>query len=106
MTRNFYTPQSFFLQDYPQLKMIKDLVFLGGGIYFQVPGLTFRTPGKFIFIDRMAAGDKNAFDDKFLGQWMLTKVTHSFTKNGYINDVMATKIDAFSKIYPDQDASY
>jgi hypothetical protein len=106
MTRNFYTPQSFFLQDYPQLKMIKDLVFLGGGIYFQVPGLTFRTPGKFIFIDRMAAGDKNAFDDKFLGQWMLTKVTHSFTKNGYINDVMATKIDAFSKIYPDQDTSY
>jgi hypothetical protein len=106
LTRNHFTPQTFFLKDYPQLKMIKDLIFLNGAIYFQTPGLTFRTPGKFIFIDRMVSGDRNPFDDRFLGQWMITKVTHFFSKTSYINDVVGTKIDAFSKLWPDTDASY
>lgn len=108
MNRNYFTPQSFFLKDGPLMQMIKDLVFLSGSIYFQTLGITLRTPGKFVFIDRIASGSSNGFDDRFLGQWLITKVTHFFSKKQYINDVVATKIDSFSKIFPDpkKDSSY
>ena len=108
MNRNYFTPQNFFLKDFPLMNMIKDLVFLSSAIYFQVAGLTIRSPGKFVYIDRLGSGDKNGFDDRFLGQWLITKVTHYFTKNSYLNDVVATKIDSFSKIFPDpkNDTSY
>lgn len=107
MNKNCFTPQSFFLKDMPLMQMIKDMVFLSGGLYFQTLGLTVRSPGKFVFIDRLVSG-KNSFDDKFLGQWLITKVTHFFTKAQYMNDVVATKIDAYSKIFPDvkKDKSY
>jgi hypothetical protein len=108
MTKNYFTPKNFFLKDYPLMNMLKDFVFLSGSIYFRVNGLTIRTPGKFVYIDKLAAGDKNGFDDRFLGQWLLTKVTHFFSKGGYINDVIATKVDSYSKIFPDSkgDKSY
>jgi hypothetical protein len=108
MTKNYFLPQQFFLKDYPLMNMLKDLVFLAGAVYFQVPGLTIRSPGKFVYIDKLGAGDKNGFDDRFLGQWMITKVTHFFTKGSYINDVVATKIDSYSKLFPDpkNDKSY
>jgi hypothetical protein len=107
MNRNYFTPQSFFMKDMPLMQMIKDMVFLSGGLYFQTLGLTIRTPGKFVFIDRLVSS-KNSFDDKFLGQWLITKVTHFFTKAQYMNDIVATKIDAYSKIFPDlkKDRSY
>ena len=107
MNRNYFSPQSFFLKDMPLMQMIKDMIFLSGGIYFQTLGLTIRSPGKFIFIDRLVS-NKNGFDDKFLGQWLITKVTHFFTKAQYMNDIVATKIDAYSKIFPEgkNDKSY
>lgn len=108
MNKNYFSPQSFFLKDFPLMNMIKDLVFLSGSLYFQTLGLTIRTPGKFVFVDRLASGDLNGFDDKFLGQWLMIKVTHIFTKAQYMNDVVATKIDAYNKIFPDikKDTSY
>jgi hypothetical protein len=86
--------------------MILDAVFLGQSISFQCLGLTLRTPGKFIFIDRLGAGEKNAFDDRFLGQWMITGVSHLFTQETYVTEVVANKIDSFSAVFPEEDPNY
>ena len=79
------------------IKMIKDFIFLNQCIYFQNNGLTLRSPGNFIFIDKVDSGDKNTFDDRFLGQWLVTKVTHYFSKDAYLTDVYASKIDGVNK---------
>lgn len=89
-----------------QIQMIKDSIFLNQGLYFQAEGLTFRTPGKFVFVDRTDSNDFNAFDDKFLGQWFITKVTHFFSQEQYLTDVVATKIDAYNKYWDEEDANY
>jgi hypothetical protein len=86
--------------------MIKDSIFLNQGLYFQAEGLTFRTPGKFIFVDRTDSNEFNTFDDKFLGQWFVTKVTHFFTQEQYLTDVVATKIDSFNKCWDEEDTNY
>jgi len=90
----------------PQIQMIKDSIFLNQGLYFQAEGLTFRTPGKFIFVDRTDSNEFNTFDDKFLGQWFVTKVTHFFTQEQYLTDVVATKIDSFNKCWDEEDTNY
>jgi hypothetical protein len=105
-TRNVFVPQNFYPKNLTGMNMFKDLIFLGESVYFQVAGLTFRTPGKIIYIDRPSASEKNPFDDRFLGQWIITRITHFFTKTGYINDVVASKIDAFSAIYGKTDNAY
>jgi len=104
-TANKLAATSFFLPDYPLIKMMKNFVLLNNAIHFQAPGLTLRTPGKFIYIDRALSANTNSFDDKFLGQWLLTKVTHTWSKEYYINDVVAVKIDAFSNLFPSSDNS-
>jgi hypothetical protein len=100
MTTPYFEPQTFFPKNKPAMQMMKQVLFLNQALYFQAPGLTFRTPGKFIFVDRTTSSDHNPFDDRFLGQWMITKVIHLFTKDNYINDVVATKVDAFKKMWP------
>jgi hypothetical protein len=91
---NFLTQGS---SDLNFIRMVKDFVFLNQGLYFQNEGLTHRTPGNFIFIDRMDSSDKNLFDDKFLGQWFITKVIHYFDKQKYVTDVFSSKIDGLNK---------
>lgn len=89
-----------------QIQMIKDSIFLNQSLYFQTEGLTFRTPGKFVFVDRTDSNEFNAFDDKFLGQWFVTKVTHFFTPEQYLTDVVATKIDSYNKYWEEEDSNY
>jgi hypothetical protein len=88
--------------------MAMDFIFLNQAIYFSAPGLTLRSPGKFLFIDRDSSSSNNPFDDRFLGQWMITNVVHFFTPNKYTTDVVATKIDGFKKWWEvvDTKASY
>lgn len=96
--------QTFFNKDKNKIHMIKDFLFLNQSVFFRTQGLTFRTPGKFIFLDRASStAEINPFDDRFLGQWIMTKVTHLFSKTNYITEVVATKIDAFTKYFPDQE---
>ena len=83
--------------------MMLDFLFLSQSVTFQALGLTLRTPGKFIFIDRMASADSNPFDDRFLGQWLMTKVSHLFTQETYVNEVVAVKVDSFGKLFPEED---
>jgi hypothetical protein len=85
----------------PQIEMMKNLLFLNQAISFVSNGLTIRAPGRFIFID--STGRRNAFNDRFLGQWIMTKVVHLFTKSSYVTEVIATKVDAFQKIWDVED---
>jgi hypothetical protein len=103
---NHLSVQNHGPSNFNQIKMIKDSIFLNQGLYFQSEGLTFRTPGKFIFVDRVDSNDFNAFDDKFLGQWFVTKVVHFFTQDQYLTDVVATKIDCFNKNWEELDSNY
>lgn len=97
---NVFVSQKFYPKNLPQVKMMKDALFLNESISFQVQGLTTRTPGKFIFIDRLgSSGDLNPFDDRFLGQWMIVKVNHVFTQHDYITEVVAVKVDSFSQLW-------
>lgn len=84
--------------------MMLDFLFLSQSVTFQALGLTIRAPGKFIFIDRMASADSNPFDDRFLGQWLVTKVSHLFTQETYMNEVVAVKVDSFGKLFPELDS--
>lgn len=97
-TRNVFIPAPFYVTNNNAKKMMMDLVFLNQSIYFQLPGLTLRTPGNFCNIQRKVYS-KNDFDDRFLGQWLMIKVTHVFTKANYVNDVVAVKIDSNSQLW-------
>ena len=101
MATPYFESQTFFPKNKPAMLMMKQALFLNQTLYFQAPGLTFRTPGKFIFVDRYtSSGEHNPFDDRFLGQWMITKVTHVFTPDDYTCEVISNKIDAFKKMFP------
>jgi len=100
MTTPYFESQTFFPKNKTALKMMKEVLFLNQSLYFQSPGLTFRTPGKFIFVDRITSSENNPFDDRFLGQWLIVKTMHVFTKDNYVNDIVATKVDAFKKMFP------
>jgi hypothetical protein len=91
----------------PLMQMLLDSVFLNQSLSFQSPGLTIRTPGKFIAIEKVGSFyEKNAFDDRFLGQWMMTNVSHLFTQGEYVTQVVANKIDMFSEHSPTKDDNY
>jgi hypothetical protein len=107
MVINSLIPQTFYPKDLSYISMAKDFVFLNQALYFKSPGLTLRSPGKFIFVDRdVSTEDKNPFDDRFLGQWMINKVVHFFTRDTYTTDVICTKIDLFNKWFDENDENF
>jgi hypothetical protein len=106
MTKHEYVANKYIAPEAPKNQMVLDALFLGQAITFQAMGLTSRSPGKFIYIDKAAAGDTNPFDDRFLGQWLMTKVSHLFTQGTYVTEVLATKLDAFNKIWSVIDPNY
>jgi hypothetical protein len=99
MTTPYFEPQTFFPKMKTGLQMTSDSIFLNQALHFRAPGLTFRSPGKFVFVDRTTSSDNNPFDDRFCGQWLIHKVTHRFTQVSYHTDVVCNKIDAFSQIF-------
>lgn len=103
MLQNLNSYKKFVPSFLPKLIMMKDALFLNEALSFTANGLTIRTPGKFLFIDSLNSNENNPFDDRFLGQWMITKVVHVFSKTNYITEVVANKIDTFSKIWDIQD---
>jgi len=94
---NKYIPKNFRPSGLAGVEMMSKFLLLNQAISFTCAGLTFRSPGNFIFIDRdTSTAEKNPFDDKALGQWMITKINHVFSKNYYINNVIGVKVDAFN----------
>lgn len=97
---NNFLPQTFFPKNYGQITMMRDLLFLSDAISFDVQGLTVRTPGKFVNIDRIGStAHVNPFDNRFLGQWLITKVNHVFTQKSYTNEIVAVKVDSYDKLW-------
>jgi hypothetical protein len=112
MTQNNFVPRTFFPNNISYVSMAKDFLFLNQALHFSTQGLTFRSPGNFVFIDReVSNGDPNPFDDRFLGQWMITKVVHVFTlssdnNHDYITEVVVNKIDNFTKWWDEVETKY
>jgi hypothetical protein len=95
--KNKFYPRTFYPKQMAGTDMMARFLLLNQAISFTTGGLTFRSPGNFIFIDRdTSTAEKNPFDDKALGQWMITSVSHIFTKQNYTNNVIGVKVDAFS----------
>jgi len=103
MLNNMFSPKSFIPTNFPKIQMMKDALYLNESLCFVTNGLTIRSPGRFIFIDHVNSNEANPFDDRFLGQWMITKVVHLFTQDNYVTEVVANKIDAFSRLWPNED---
>jgi hypothetical protein len=103
MLKNEFSATEFITETAPLNQMLLDAVFLNQAICFHAIGLTIRAPGVFINIVRPDSGEKNPFDDRFLGQWLVVKSNHMFTQNDYMTEVIAVKIDSFSQIFPQTD---
>ena len=80
-------------QSYGIQNLLKMGIFLNQGINFRVPGLTLRTDGRFIGIDKyLGADSKSLYDEKLLGQYFVIDVKHVFEGTSYYNDITAIKI--------------
>jgi len=92
-------------QSYGIQNLLKMGIFLNQGINFRVPGLTLRTEGRFIGIDKFYGADsKSRYDDKFLGQYFVIDVKHIFEGTSYYNDITAIKIHNFYPIPPSENS--
>lgn len=87
-------------------QMVLDAIFLNQSLSFQTYGLTIRSPGRYIFVDRIDSADSNPFDDRFIGPWMITEVSHLFTQETYMTEVIAVKVDSFDKIWNKKDNNF
>ncbi len=104
MVNNSFEPRAYFPENMSYVHMAKKFLLLNQAIKFSTLGLTLRSPGKFVFIDKdTSTGEKNPFDDKALGQWVITNISHVFTKDEYVNEVIATKIDSYNKWFDELD---
>lgn len=69
----------------------------GNSIEFNVKGLPSRQAGKFINIDRAAEYSESDYDNKVLGTYFVTGVSHVISNKGYFNQILATKPYLFKK---------
>jgi hypothetical protein len=85
------------------IKLLQAGFFQNACVTFTVPGLTTRTKGRFIGIDRAKGssveGNETIFDDKFCGQWFIIDVKHIFEGNEYKNIVTAVKVHRYQTSY-------
>ena len=71
-------------------QMVSNLTFYNLQLTLDVPGDTFRRPGR--FLDVFKAGTEVAVSDsKLLGKWFITSVHHRFFKDKYQNVIICIK---------------
>ena len=71
-------------------QMVSNLTFYNLQLTLDIPGDTFRRPGK--FLDVFKAGKQEAPSDaKLLGKWFITSVHHRFFKDKYQNVIICVK---------------
>lgn len=73
-------------------EILKSALMLNQCIVFRVKGMTFRTVGRFIGIDREIGATQNEFDSKLLGQWFVICVKHILVDEAYVNEITAVKV--------------
>jgi hypothetical protein len=84
--------------------LLKSALFLNLAISFTVPGTSYRQSNTFIGIEREYPDIDNDFDNKALGQWLVTKVVHNITNSTYTNSIMAVKVHSADDLYLKEDA--
>jgi hypothetical protein len=84
--------------------LLKSALFLNLAINFTVPGTSYRQTNTFIGIERENPDIDNDFDNKLLGQWLVTKVVHNLTNSTYTNSIMAVKVHSADDLYLKEDA--
>lgn len=83
----------------PRNDMISSSIFLNQALEFSSLGATPRTPGKFINIERAEHNNAdNDFERKFVGQWLLVRVVHTFFGDKYLNNTVGVKFNSFSEL--------
>jgi hypothetical protein len=92
--------QSDAVNVYARNDMVYYNLFLNQALEFTSKGLTIRTPGKFIILDRKSrlSEKNNDFEDKFVGQWLLSQVTHIFSKDTYLTNTISVKINTYREL--------
>ena len=90
--------QSDSVNVYSRNDIVQDSIFLNQAIEFNSLGLTLRTPGKFISVEKNNPTENNAFEDRFTGQWLITRTSHNFYQDKYITNVVAVKVNSYNKI--------
>ena len=71
-------------------QMVSNLTFYNLQLTLDIPGDTFRRPGKFIDIFKPGA-EAAVSDTKLLGKWFITSVHHRFFKDKYQNVIICVK---------------
>jgi hypothetical protein len=91
----------------PRNSMISASIFLNQALEFNSLGATTRTPGKFVNIERSNNNNvDNDFENKFIGQWLLVRVVHTFFGDKYLNNTTGVKFNSFNELSifnPDND---
>lgn len=83
----------------PRNDMISSSIFLNQALEFNSLGGTTRTPGKFINVERSPHNHAdNDFENKFIGQWLLIRVVHTFFGDKYLNNTTGVKFNSFMEI--------
>jgi len=92
--------QGDFVSVLPRNEMIFNTILLNQAIEFTAVGLTIRTPGKFFIIDseNSVSIKGNAFEDRFIGQWLIAKTVHNFSADTYLTNTIGVKINSFSEL--------
>ena len=70
-------------------------IFQNTCICFKTFGLTLRSPGSFIAIDKTAGSTDNDYNNKLYGQWFVVRVDHVFEAGSHMNAIYAIKIHRF-----------
>jgi len=69
-------------------------VFFNASLSFTAGGSPIREAGTFISLESQTPAVASEFTSKLLGQWLVYKVTHSFTENDYTNNITALRLHA------------
>lgn len=70
-------------------------LFQNACICFKTFGLSLRSPGTFIAIDKAGGCSDTDYNNKLYGQWFVVKVNHSFEAGAYMNAIYAVKLHRY-----------
>jgi len=77
--------------------LILKSIFFNNCLTVELEGSTNRRVGRFIGVDRYH-NNENEFDYSMCGQWLITRISHNFFKNSYVNEVNMVKPQVYDKI--------
>jgi len=73
-------------------KYLLDSIFLNTTLSLRTNGSTRRQSGRFITVQRNNSQADSSFDNKMMGIYLISSITHSFIKGGYSNYVVCNKM--------------